>query len=78
MKLAFTIKDDKATEVLEAFCAQHEYKPIINSPEGLIPNPESRDFYAEKVIREFFIAPYKQKKAQEAVNERMAMVNQDL
>lgn len=78
MKIAFTIKDLKAAEVLEAFCSANGYQPNILSEDGLIPNPETMEFYAVKVLREVFITPYRQKKAQEAINERMAVVNQDL
>lgn len=78
MKLAFTIKDEKAAEALSAFCLHHGYQQSIQSENGLIPNPESQEFYAEKVLREFFITPYKQKKAQEAVKEKLNIINQDL
>lgn len=58
MKYQFNVKDQKDTEVLNAFCDCYGYKSVIITSEGAIPNPESKKDFAERMLKEIFIDPY--------------------
>ena len=58
MKYQFNVRDAKDTEILAAFCKGYGYQEFIPNGEELIPNPELKKDFAERILKDIFIDPY--------------------
>lgn len=78
MKFTFDIKDEYSLDALNAFCLHYSYEEFPRILDQEVKNPESKQAFAERILKEMFVAPYKTQIAQEAANERLDIINQDL
>ena len=56
MKLEIEIPDDKKDRVLSGICGQNGYQETVPDPENAeatIPNPESKDVFAKRIVMQF-------------------------
>lgn len=58
MQYKFNIKDSKDPEVCDDFCENEGYQAKIIVNEDLVDNPESKHDFAERILKEIFVAPF--------------------
>jgi len=66
MKFSFTIRDTKAMEALTLFCNAYGYKASVFQGGEIVPNPETRTEFAERILKEIFVGPFKKEAADRA------------
>lgn len=78
MRISFNVRDEKAEECLILFCRSYGYKDTVFSGDELVANPESRQDFATRTLREMFIGPFKRQRAEVAANSAINLADGEL
>lgn len=76
--ITFTIPDDKVAAVVDAFCAQEGYQAMIWENDVQIPNPETKNQFARRTLKQIMKNAYVNHQAELAKQAAAAAANGEL
>ncbi len=75
MNITFTIPDAKATRIIDGICGNLNYQTTIQADNKDIPNPETKNQFAKRMIIQLMkdhVIAYERRLAQETAGQTVA------
>jgi len=77
-EIKYTISDEYLNRLVDAICGLYDYQPEVPNTEtdgtGMKPNPESKEQFAKRIIKEHLIK--QTKRWEEAVAKKAININE--
>ncbi len=78
-QITFNIPDAISVEILDAFCAANDYRNTIVDANGNdIPNPETKQQFAKRTLRQIYTGPFRNQKSIDAANNALEQVESQI
>lgn len=79
-KREFNVPDNKISATDDAYCEAYGYQAEIfdSQTQTMIPNPETKEDFVERSLRDHYVRPYKAKRREDVLQQNKATIEDGL